>query len=163
MCLGRTRAGEAHEGYGRAMPDTLFIASVAAWAVTLARIDFREHRLPDRLTLPAIPVALGFLALNRPQNLGFAVTVAVLAMATGLAAHRIADLGLGDVKLVPSVVIIVSNAQNPAENLTEWFAGMAILGGIHAAIHILITRDRHSHIPFGPAILGGMLCVVNGG
>jgi Flp pilus assembly protein protease CpaA len=110
--------------------------------------------------LPAIPIALGFLALKRPENLGFAVDAAVVAMVAGLVVHRIADLGLGDVKLVPSVAILVSNAQNPAENLAEWLVGMAILGGIHAAIHISITRDRHSHIPFGPAILGGMLGVV---
>jgi hypothetical protein len=40
---------------------------------------------------------------------------------------------------------------------------MVILGGIHAAIHISITRDRRSQIPFGPAILGGMLGVVIAG
>ncbi len=145
------------------MLDTLFIASVVAWAVALARVDFREHRLPDRLTLPAIPVALGVLALNRPQNLGFAATIALVVMAMGLVANRIADLGLGDVKLLPSVVILVSNAENPAENLAEWFVGMSILGGIHAAIHISITRDGHSHIPFGPAILGGMVAAVTAG
>jgi len=153
----------ALDGYGRVMLDALYLTSVIAWSVALARVDFREHRLPDRLTLPAIPVALGVLALNHPQNLGFAATAAVAAVAAGLVAHRIADLGLGDVKLVPSVVIIVSNAQNPAENLAEWFAGMAILGGIHAALHVVITHDRRSHIPFGPAILGGMLCAVSVG
>ena len=145
------------------MLDALYITSVIVWSVALARIDFREHRLPDRLTLPAIPVALGVLALNHPQNLGFAVSAAVVAMAAGLALHRIADLGLGDVKLLPSIVILVSNAEKPAANLVEWFVGTAILGGIHAAIHISITRDRRSHIPFGPAILGGMLSVVISG
>ena len=154
---------EARAGYGRAMLDAFYLTSLIVWSVALARIDFREHRLPDGLTLPALPVALAVLAVNRPANLGFAATAAVVVMALGLVAHRIVDLGLGDVKLVPSVIIIVSNAQNPAENLAEWFAGMAILGGIHAAIHMLITRDRRSHIPFGPAILGGMLSVVTAG
>ena len=145
------------------MLDALFMTSVIVWSVALARVDFREHRLPDWLTFPAIPVALGFLALDRPQNLGFAVTAAVAVMALGLVAHWIADLGLGDVKLLPSVVILLSNAGTPAENLAEWFVGMSILGGIHAAIHISITRDRHSHIPFGPAILGGMMAAVTAG
>jgi leader peptidase (prepilin peptidase)/N-methyltransferase len=145
------------------MFDVLYLTSVMAWSVALARIDFREHRLPDRLTVPAIPVALGFLGLNRPGNLGFAATSAAVAIAVGLVAHRIADLGLGDVKLVPSVVIVVSNSDHPAHNLAEWFVGTAILGGIHALIHISITRDRHSHIPFGPAILGGMLSVIIAG
>jgi len=139
------------------MLDALYISAVIVWSVALARIDFREHRLPDRLTLPAIPVALAALALNRPENLGFAATSAVAVMTIGLVAHRIADLGLGDVKLAPTVVFIVSNAENPSENLAEWLVGMSILGGLHAAIHISITRDRRSHIPFGPAILGGML------
>jgi Flp pilus assembly protein protease CpaA len=84
-------------------------------------------------------------------------------MATGLALHRIADLGLGDVKLMPSVAMIVSNADNPAESVVEWLVGTAIIGGIHAAIHVSITRDRHSHIPFGPAILGGMGCSIVSG
>jgi leader peptidase (prepilin peptidase)/N-methyltransferase len=139
------------------MLDALYISAVIVWSVALARIDFREHRLPDRLTLPAIPVALAVLTLNRPDNLGLAATVAVTVMAIGLVAHRVADLGLGDVKLAPTVVFIVSNAENPSENLAEWLVGMSILGGLHAAIHISITRDRRSHIPFGPAILGGML------
>jgi leader peptidase (prepilin peptidase)/N-methyltransferase len=153
----------ALDGYGRVMLDALYLTSVIAWSVALARVDFREHRLPDRLTLPAIPVALGVLALNHPQNLGFAATAAVAAVTAGVVAHRIADLGLGDVKLVPSVVILVSNAEKPAENLAEWFVGMSILGGIHAAIHVSITRDRRSHIPFGPAILGGMVAAVTAG
>jgi Flp pilus assembly protein protease CpaA len=145
------------------MLDALYKTSVVVWSVALARVDFREHRLPDRLTLTAIPVTLGVLALGRPQNMGFAATAAVVVMALGLVAHRIADLGLGDVKLLPSVVILVSNNQNPAQNLAEWFVGMALLGGIHSAIHLSITRDRRSHIPFGPAILGGMLSVVIAG
>jgi leader peptidase (prepilin peptidase)/N-methyltransferase len=141
----------------------LYLCAVTVWSVALARIDFREHRLPDLLTLPAIPVALGLLALIRPENLGFAATAAVVAMATCLVLHRIADLGLGDVKLVPSVVILVSNAENPAESVVEWLVGTAIIGGIHAAIHMSITRDRHSYIPFGPAILGGMGCSIVSG
>ncbi len=139
------------------------MCALIAWSVALARIDFREHRLPDRLTLPAIPVAWGVLALTRPENLGFASAGAVVIMAIGLVAHRIAGLGFGDVKLAPTVVAIVSNSANPAENLVEWFMGMSILGGIHAVIHLSITRDRRSHIPFGPAILGGMLTAVSAG
>jgi leader peptidase (prepilin peptidase)/N-methyltransferase len=145
------------------MLDAIYLSAVVAWSVALARIDFREHRLPDRLTLPAIPVALAVLTMNRPENLGFAATAAVAFMALGLVVHRIADLGLGDVKLLPAVVILVSNAENPPANLPQWFVGMAILGGIHAASHILVTGDSRSHIPFGPAILGGMLSVVTAG
>ena len=145
------------------MLDSFYLCAVIVWAAALAWVDFRENRLPDRLTLPAIPVALAVLTLNRPDNLGLAATVAVTVMAIGLVAHRVADLGLGDVKLVPTVVIIVSNTENPGENLAEWLVAMLILGGIHASIHLLITRDWRSHIPFGPPILGGMLAAVTAG
>lgn len=139
------------------MPASLYLYALTAWSVALAWVDFREHRLPDRLTLPAIPVAVAVVASMRPDALRFAVMAAVALGALGLLAHRVADLGFGDVKLLPSVGIIASNSAQPAENLVEWFVAMSILGGVHAAIHLVVTRDRHSHIPFGPSILWGLL------
>lgn len=138
------------------MFEILFFTAVAVWSVALARVDFREHRLPDRLTLPAIPVAAGFVAWMNPSALGFASTASVVLFAVGWVAHRVAELGLGDVKLLPSVGLLAANSAQPIENLVEWLVAMAILGGIHAAIHLVIIRDRRSHIPFGPSILGGL-------
>lgn len=138
------------------MVEILYFTAVTLWAIALARVDFREHRLPDRLTLPAIPIAVGMVAWMNPSALGFASTASVVLFAAGWVAHRVADLGLGDVKLLPSVGLLAANSADPAENLVEWFVAMSILGGIHAAIHLAITRDRRSHIPFGPSILGGL-------
>ena len=138
------------------MVEILYFSAVTVWSVALAWVDFREHRLPDRLTLPAIPVAVGMVAWMNPSALGFASTASVVLFAAGWVAHRVADLGLGDVKLLPSVGMLAANSVHPIENLVEWFVAMSILGGIHAAIHLAITRDRRSHIPFGPSILGGL-------
>lgn len=138
------------------MTQFLCLAAVTTWAVALARVDFREHRLPDRLTLPAIPIALGVVAWSRPEVLAFAAGASIALGAIGLFAQRFADLGWGDVKLLPSVGLLVGNSAHPAVNLVEWFVVMAILGGIHAALHLVITREWRSHIPFGPSILGGM-------
>lgn len=140
-----------------------YICVLAGWSVALAWHDFRVHRLPDLLTLPAIPVALAVLAVGRPDNLSVGVTAAVVLMVAGLAAHRIADLGLGDVKLLAPTALVVASGSNPGESLTLWLVGTAILGGIHAVIHLVITRDRLSHIPFGPSILGAMLVAVISG
>lgn len=139
------------------MLDSLFIVALSAWSIALAWVDFREHRLPDVLTLPAIPVALAYVAIARPTVLGFAVTAAVVLVVLGFAAHRVADLGLGDVKLLPSVGIVASTAANPAGNLAEWLVGVSLMGGVHATIHLVVTRNRHAHIPFGPSILGGLV------
>lgn len=138
------------------MVELIYFTAVTAWSVALARVDFREHRLPDRLTLPAIPIAVGLVALMNPLALTFAVGAAIAVGLVGILSQRFADLGWGDVKLLPSVGLLAANSANPAENLVEWFVAMAILGGFHAAIHLVITRDRRSHIPFGPSILGGM-------
>ncbi len=138
------------------MVEVLYLGVVTVWSVALARVDFREHRLPDRLTLPAIPAAAGLVAFLNPSALRFAATTAVVLFGVGWVAHRVADLGLGDVKLLPSAGMLSSNSAYPAENLAQWFVAMAIIGGIHATIHLAITRDRRSHIPFGPSILCGM-------
>ncbi len=138
------------------MVEILYFTAVTLWAIALAWVDFREHRLPDRLTLPAIPIAVGMVAWMNPSALGFASTASVVLFAAGWVAHRVADLGLGDVKLLPSVGMLAANSVHPIDNLVEWFVAMSILGGIHAAIHLAITRDRRSHIPFGPSILGGL-------
>ena len=139
------------------MADFLYFTAVTAWSVALARVDFREHRLPDRLTLPAIPIAAGLVAWARPEALTFAVGAAIAAGTAGLLSERFADLGWGDVKLLPSVGMLATNSANPANGLVTWFVAMAIIAGIHAVTHLVITRDWRSHIPFGPSILCGLL------
>jgi leader peptidase (prepilin peptidase)/N-methyltransferase len=142
------------------MPDVLYVCAITAWSIALARVDFREHRLPDVLTLPAIPVAVASVAVLNPRSLTFATTTGVVLFALGFVAHQIADLGLGDVKLLPSVGILAANSSQPGDTVLEWLVAMAVFGGIHAVIHLAITRDRRSHIPFGPAILGGLVWTV---
>lgn len=139
------------------MIDAVYVCALVAWSVALAWHDFRDHRLPDRLTLPAIPVALAVVAANRPQNLTFGVTAAVVLVVVGLLANRFADLGLGDVKLFAPAAFIVANTADPGASVTLWLLGTAVFGGVHAVIHLGITRDRRSHIAFGPSILGAML------
>jgi leader peptidase (prepilin peptidase)/N-methyltransferase len=134
----------------------LYLSAVTAWSVALARVDFREHRLPDWLTLPAMPIAVGLIAWSRPEALTFAVGAAIVVGTAGLLSQRFADLGWGDVKLLPSVGLLAANSTNPADGLVTWLVAMAMIGVIHAAIHLVITRDWRSHIPFGPSILGGM-------
>ena len=142
------------------MPDVLYTCAITAWSIALARVDFREHRLPDVLTLPAIPVAVVAVAAMNPRSLNFATTLGVVLFVLGFMAHRIVDLGLGDVKLLPSVGILAANASQPGDAVLKWFVAMAVFGGIHAVIHLALTRDRRSYIPFGPAILGGLVWTV---
>ena len=134
---------------------TLYIAAYSTWGIALAVHDFREHRLPDALTLSAFPVIGVAVAATRPENLGMAAGLALVALAAGFLGHRVADLGLGDVKLAGAVTLAAGLTANPGATAATAMFATAVMGGIHALIHLAVTRDRAAYIPFGPAILFG--------
>ena len=128
---------------------------VVAWPLTV--IDLREHRLPNRLVLPAFPVA--FLAQLIATIISadwarqvFALLVALACAALGLGANYIDALGMGDVKLA-TVIALTLGYFNP------WLPAIAI--GIafvlaFAVVIVLITLGKvkiGSSIPLGPYLL----------
>jgi leader peptidase (prepilin peptidase)/N-methyltransferase len=144
-------------------PNALVVVAFFAWAVPLVRTDFREHRLPDRLTLAAYPLAATAIATIAPAHLGGAALDAVVAITIAWIAHHLADLGFGDVKLIGSCALVLGVTSNPGESsLGALFVG-STLAGLHAVIHLGITRDRVAHIPLGPSILVGTLAGLLGG
>jgi leader peptidase (prepilin peptidase)/N-methyltransferase len=124
-------------------------------------IDLREHRLPNRLVLPAFPVA--FLAQLIATIISadwarqvFALLVALACAALGLGANYIDALGMGDVKLA-TVIALTLGYFNP------WLPVIAI--GIafvlaFAVVIVLITLGKvkiGSSIPLGPYLLVSFL------
>ena len=92
-----------------ALSGTIYLVAVA---YRLSMIDVREHRLPNRLVLPAFPIALGgqLIACMLGAewfNLLTALACCLLALLIGLAANRWATLGMGDVKLIAVVLAFV--------------------------------------------------------
>jgi leader peptidase (prepilin peptidase)/N-methyltransferase len=88
-----------------ALSGTIYLVAVA---YRLSMIDVREHRLPNRLVLPAFPIALGgqLIACMLGAewfNLLTALACCLLALLIGLAANRWATLGMGDVKLIAAI------------------------------------------------------------
>ena len=128
---------------------------VVAWPLTV--IDLREHRLPNRLVLPAFPVALlaqliaTIISADWARQL-FALLMALLFAAIGLGANYIDALGMGDVKLA-TVIALTLGYFNP------WLPVIAI--GIafvlaFAVVIVLITLGKvkiGSSIPLGPYLL----------
>ena len=127
----------------------LYIGAVLGWGIALARIDFAEHRLPDRLVLPAYPVMFTFIAVSHVDRAGIAAGTSLAFLAAGLLANRIADLGLGDVKLLGAIGLIAGATGTVVDSL----AVASVMGGIHALIHLGFGGKSNEHIPFGPAIL----------
>ncbi|MFZ4064946.1 MAG: prepilin peptidase [Rhodoluna sp.] len=128
---------------------------VVAWPLTV--IDLREHRLPNRLVLPAFPVAFlaqliaTIISADWARQL-FALLVALAVAAIGLGANYIDALGMGDVKLATVIALTLGY-------FNHWLPVIAI--GIafvlaFAVVIVLITLGKvkiGSSIPLGPYLL----------
>ncbi|MEF9885089.1 A24 family peptidase [Streptomyces sp. P9-A4] len=133
------------------------------FAVLLASVDARVHRLPDGLTLPlavAVPLLLGGAGLL-PYAAGSWTHALLGALALGgaylvLFLVNPSGLGFGDVKLALPL--------GAALGWYGWgvlfagaFAGF-LLGAVYGLGLVLLRRaGRSSAIPFGPFMLGGGL------
>jgi leader peptidase (prepilin peptidase)/N-methyltransferase len=132
---------------------------VVAWP--LARTDIREHRLPNRLTLPLLPVALfgQLLAAGLGDDwprLGVSLGWAVVAFVVGLGINRFGTLGMGDVKLITGMSLSLG-----------WFSPVAPLLALAAAfalatlvvLLLFATRKARmgSSIALGPYLLVGFV------
>lgn len=131
--------------------------------VLLAAVDLAVHRLPDPLTLGALPPVLALLALASWREgrwpamewAGWGALVSLLV----LLVLALGGLGLGDVKLG----ILLGTALG-------WFGLPVVLVGLAAgfvlgglwAVALLVSRraSRGSHLAYGPWLLTGALLAV---
>ena len=136
-------------------------AYLVAVALPLARIDIRSHRLPNRLTLPLLPLALISQAvaawgLGQWARFGTSLGCAFLAFVVGLAVNRTGVLGMGDVKLVTGITLCLA-----------WFSPIAPLIALAAsfavatvAVLFLFAKRKTSmgqSIALGPYLLLGFV------
>jgi len=136
--------------------------SLCAAGPPLAATDLTEHRLPDKLTLPAIALAAALLTaaswhLGDFAALGRAAIAAVAAGGFFLALALISrQIGGGDVKLA------VLTGMLPAWLGWNYFV-LALLSGLllaamTAAVLIATRRiSRRDPLPLGPFLLAGAL------
>lgn len=136
-------------------------AYLVAVSWPLARTDIREHRLPNKYTLPLLPIALlgqlaACLAGADWSRLWVALGWAVVAFAIGLGVNRIGTLGMGDVKLITGMSLCLG-----------WFTPVAPLLALGAAfalativvLFLFVTRKARmgSSIALGPYLLVGFV------
>ncbi|WP_309051223.1 A24 family peptidase [Streptomyces sp.] len=148
---------------GGPRPELAVWLLAAPFAVLLASVDTRVHRLPDGLTLPlaaAVPLLLGVAELL-PYDSGSWTHALLGGLGLGgayLVLHLLSPrgLGFGDVKL--------SVPLGTALGWYGWgvlFAGAFLgflLGAVYGGGLVLLRRaGRSSAIPFGPFMLAGGL------
>ena len=130
---------------------------VVAWP--LARIDFRERRLPNRLTLPAYPITL----LGQSCAVWFgaeawqllvALLAAAMAFSASLALNRYAGLGMGDVKLIAAITLALAWF-NPFLPAIALLIGFVIAGAVSLGMVYLRKTSMGSSIALGPYLLVG--------
>lgn len=127
----------------------------------LIRIDISERRLPNRLTLPAIPITvLGQIlavALGAESwRLLIAVFAAVVAFSASLALNRYAGLGMGDVKLITAITLALAWF-SPLLPAIALLIGFMIAGAVSLAMVFLRKASMGSSIALGPYLLVGFV------
>ena len=134
---------------------------LAAISVALAMIDLDTHTLPNRILLPAYPVAavlLGAAALvaGEPGRLLTALigAGALFGLYLALALISPGGMGLGDVKLAGLLGLYLGYL-GWAPLIVGAF-GAFLLGGVFGLLLLLSRKaKRRSSIPFGPWMLLG--------
>ena len=160
LAAGALGAVGAAVGAVAQLPAFLWLAAVG---VTLAVIDLDCLRLPDRLTLPSIPVGIVLLALPGDwPALARGVLAAAVAAGLALAFALLAPgggFGLGDVKLLGVLGLFVGWLGWAELALA---VGLGFTLGALAAVGLLAARRAglRDHLAFGPWLIAGALAAV---
>jgi leader peptidase (prepilin peptidase)/N-methyltransferase len=134
-------------------PALLAVFAIAAVAPPLVRTDVAEHRLPNRLVVPALLAGLAGLGVTWLAT-GSPPLVPLLA-ATGSAGFLFVlalfgGMGMGDVKLAAALGLA-----SPTLTLAILWPVLAFLFGGVASVIALIRHGRGGRIAFGPYLLAG--------
>ena len=135
--------------------------------LTMAAIDIDVRRLPDRFTKPLVPASVlgtGLVALVTGSGgdwvrgvlggLVLGVVYLVLALL-----GRGTGLGLGDVKLAPSLGVLLAFHSWAAVVLASVLAFVS--AGVFGLVLIGLRRaDRRSTLAFGPHMIGSAVLVL---
>ena len=141
------------------------LLAVLCWlGVAGAATDLLRRRLPDALTLPALPVVLAALVPAGPPAVLRGLAGAVLLAGAYAAVHLVSPvaMGAGDVKLAAPVGAAVTGGTWAGLPIAAVLA--AALSAVVAAGALLAGRARWgSGLPHGPVLLGAALVVVTAG
>ena len=130
-----------------------------AIGAVLAIIDFRERRLPNKITFPlAVGSTIAVIALTfiHPEtgSLGRSLITGVVTFALMLVLALVAGLGMGDVKYSYSIGLFLGWLGQPYISLGLL---VAVLGaGLVAVVQAVRLRSFDGDLAFGPYLALGL-------
>lgn len=141
----------AHRGVDvSAIPDLV----LASTLVIVTATDLSHHTIPNRVTLPAVIIAVPAQLAARPdewaQWLGAGAGAFTFMLIAALAYP--AGMGMGDVKLAGVMGLYLGTAVIPAL-LIGFLLGTVV--GIGVMIKLGIERGRKAGVPFAPFMAAG--------
>lgn len=133
------------------------------WAIALSIVDFREHRLPNRMVaaclVGCVLIASASAVISRDwTSLLSALGAALAAVAAFGVVHVLGGMGMGDVKYAAVTGLVLGTIGWSA---VWWghFLGFLLAGGVVALGLATRAIRRGSAIPFGPFMAAGTLAV----
>lgn len=137
----------------------LGLAVVIAGALPLSIIDFREHRLPNRFTYPAIAINIGIVAIAGmatldPLRMAISLAIASATWGIGYALSNAKGIGMGDVKLLVAINASVSWF-SPAAVLVLLAIGFTLASLASLALIAMRKANLKTPIAMGPFLLLG--------
>jgi leader peptidase (prepilin peptidase)/N-methyltransferase len=131
--------------------------------VAAAAVDLRHRRLPDALTLPALPAVLLLLSPLGAQAVLRGMLGAVVLAGAHAAIHLAAPraMGAGDVKLAGPLGAVLAASSWPAVPLGAVVAALltAMVATFGVTVGLLARGDA---LPHGPSMLAAGWLVVAG-
>ena len=134
-------------------------------AVAAGAVDIRHRRLPDALTIPAIPAALlmlvplGWSAVLRGVG-GAALAAGVYGTVHAVSPHA---LGAGDVKLAGSLGAVLAAGSWTAVLLAAVLSAViTVVLAVSSAVVSRAVVHRRTGVPHGPSMLAAAWLVSTG-
>ena len=148
-------------------PGTVGVVPAVVVLMVLSVIDARTHRLPDRIVLPSIAIALVWSAIwaaldGGLQRLLVPLCGAAVYFGVLLLVHLVSPrgMGFGDVKLAALLGVMLgwcTSSTVAAATLVLWALLIGFGSGTAAGLLILIRRRANEPFAFGPFLVLGTL------
>jgi leader peptidase (prepilin peptidase)/N-methyltransferase len=154
-------AGAAAFGFAAAhtSADTLALARVAlcgAALAVIAAIDLAEHRVPNRVVLPAAAASASLTAADGARIASLAWSLVLIGVLLVVSLARPAALGMGDVKLT---LLIATGLDGRAPAALIVGVLLAALGGV-VLLALRGGQAWRRSLPLAPFLASGALAAI---